>query len=507
MKSVWLSSFFIICILGSSCKKFLEESSQSEFTPKTTVSFSELLMGTAYPLVNSDPFNYALSYMDDDVQQYPFPITNSGNDVTSPLSLPAYSWQPDYFEGLMSSGFDGSGASIDAYKNYYKHIAGANIALQYGESSEGTKEEKDFLMGQAYSLRAFYYFQLVNLYGRPYNDSTTSPEKSLGVPLILTSNVSDSMPSRNTVAEVYQQIVSDLDHAFEKLDVDKKSDDIYRMNFIAAHLLASRVALYMENWDSVISAANYVIQYHPALMDLNDFFPREVLSNGSYKYYTIVGEQSVESIWVFGNINETFPNQNVSSYNMSKSLINLFDTKDLRSQFYYLKVPDVLLPFVTTPAQARKWAITNGGAVTSFGCSFRSSEAYLNRAESYIQKFILTGDAKFEQEALNDLNTLRSKRFAPEDFIPLTAMAGDSLLQFCREERRRELFFEGHRWFDLRRYGMPEIEHSYSGVRGQSDTYILKRHDPQYTMQIPQTAIDLNQHLIQNEAGPTRTAN
>jgi len=507
MKCIWLSSFLIICILGSSCKKFLEESSQSEFTPKTTVSFSELLMGTAYPLANSDPFNYAQCYMDDDVQQYPLPVTNPGIDVNSPLGLPVYSWQPDYFEGLMSSGFDAGGATIDAYKNYYKHIVGTNIALQYGESSQGTKEEKDFLMGQAYSLRAFYYFQLVNLYGHPYNDSTTTPENSLGVPLILTSNVSDSMPSRNTVAEVYQQIVSDLHHAFEKLDVDKKTDDIYRMNFVAAHLLASRVALYMENWDSVISAANYVIQYHPALKDLNDFLPRVLQSDGSYKYYTIVGEESVESIWVFGSINETFPYQNSTSYNMSKSLIDVFEPNDLRNQFYYWKVPDVVLPFVTTPAQAKKWATTNGGAVNSFGCSFRSSEAYLNRAEAYIQKFILTEDAAYEQKALEDLNTLRSKRFAPADFIPLKAMAGDSLLQFCREERRREFFFEGQRWFDLRRYGMPGIEHAYSAGRGQSAIFILKRHDPQYTLQIPQTAIDLNQHLIQNEAGPIRTAN
>ncbi|GAB3349533.1 RagB/SusD family nutrient uptake outer membrane protein [Arachidicoccus ginsenosidivorans] len=494
----------IICLLNFSCKKFLKESSQSEFTPKTTKAFSELLMGSGYPLLNADALNIAVCFFDDDIQQYSSPIISSIPDVISTRCLPAYSWQPDFFEGLKSSGFDAAGTSIDGYRNYYKHIIGTNIAIQYGEGSNGTQKDKDFLLGQAYALRAYYYFQLVNLYGRPYNDSTTTPEKSLGVPLILSANVSDSMPKRNTVAEVYKQIVSDLNNAFEKLDQEKRSDDIHRIDHVAAHFLASRVALYMGKWDSVISDASYVIQYHPALMDLNDWFPRVLQPNGQYRFLPIVGDDNVESIWVYGNVQETFPFGNETQYNMSQSLIQAFDEKDLRAQIYYTKVPDIILPFVTTPAQAKKWTSINGGSRDAFGCAFRSSEAYLNRAEAYAEKFIMTGETTFEQKALDDLNALRVKRFKPEDYVPLGPMPPDSLLQFCRNERRRELFMEGQRWFDLRRYGMPAITHTYSAIKGQSVTYILNKHDPQYTLQIPQTATDLNQNLSQNEAGPKR---
>lgn len=503
--------FLLLCTGSISCKKFLEESSQSDFTPKTTESYSELLMGTGYPLT-STTLQQAICLMDDDIQEYP-PLA-SGVDLTHEVGLPAYSWQPDCFQGLEASGFDAGGSTIDGYKTYYKLISGTNIALQYTDGSEGTQADKDYLMGQAYALRAFYYFQLVNLYGRPYNDSSVAPENSPGVPLILTANVSDSMPKRNTVAEVYSQIQNDLNNAFKRLDKEQRTGDIYRMDHISAHLLASRVALYMGNWDSVINAASYVIQYHPQLQDLNSWFPRTLQSNGAYLAYPVIGEGSVETLWTYGNYNETFPFTVAYSYGVSQDLVEQFDAKDLRGQnIYFQTLPSVFAAILPMLTDVAKWySYTNrpggSGTLTSFtACAFRSSEAYLNRAEAYAQKYIQTGDAAYEQKALGDLNTLRAKRFTPADFQPLGIMPADSLLQFCRNERRRELCFEGQRWFDLRRYGMPAIEHSYGAVKGQTQTYTLQAHDPQYTLQIPPTAIELNQNLAQNPAGPERVAN
>lgn len=494
----------LLCLGSVSCKKFLAESSQSDFTPKTTESYSELLMGTGYPLATGR-LQRALCLMDDDMQEYP-PVVANGSGVSPQQGLPAYAWQPDCFQGMETSGFDPSGLNIDGYKNYYNLIMGANVALQYTPGSEGTQSDKDYLMGQAYALRAFYYLQLVNLYGRPYNDSTTTPDKSLGVPLMLTANVSDSMPPRNTVAQVYSQIQSDLSNAFSRLDGEQRTGDIYRMDHISAHLLASRVALYMCNWDSVISYASYVIQYHPQLMDLNNWFPRVYDALGVPVFIPIVGDGNAETLWTYGNYYENYPGIVADAYDASQDLANQFDATDLRAQIYIDIVPSFLAQWVAVLNQITKWNTALGYNSSITGCAFRSSEAYLNRAEAYAQKYIQTGESSYEQKALNDLNTLRAKRYAPADFQPVQSMSADSLLLFCRNERRRELCREGQRWFDLRRYGMPSITHQYGLVQGSTQTYTLQAHDPQYTLQIPPTAILLNQNLVQNPAGPERNA-
>ncbi|UAY55396.1 RagB/SusD family nutrient uptake outer membrane protein [Arachidicoccus terrestris] len=485
----------------SSCKKFLQERSQSDFTPKSTTSFSELLMGTAYPL-STGRLHQAICLMDDDVQEYP-PVTQGDVGDGYEQGLPAYAWQPDFFERMEASGFDPSGITIDGYKNYYKLITGTNIALQYGPESEGTRADKDYLLGQAYTLRAFYYFQLVNLYGRPYNDSTTTPEKSPGVPLILTANVSDSMPRRHSVQQVYRQVHSDLQQAFQMLDAEKRTGDIFRVDHIAAHLLASRVALYMCDWDSVIRHADYVIQYHPQLMNLNDWFPRKTDPSGNPAFLPIIGVGNRETIWTYSSSNETYPLKIAYAYGMSKDLVSQFEPTDLRAQIYFTTAPPIFEQWISILSQPAKWEII-GTIITTTGCAFRSSEAYLNRAEAYAQKYLLTGDASFGQKAMEDLNTLRKNRFSAADFQPLQAIPADSLLQFCRQERRREFFFEGHRWFDLRRYGMPSITHTYGMTKTSQRTFTLQAHDPQYTLQIPPTAILMNQNLIQNPAAPVR---
>ena len=70
---------------------------------------------------------------------------------------------------------------------------------------------------------------------------------------------------------------------------------------------------------------------------------------------------------------------------------------------------------------------------------------------------------------------------------------------FIKAERRKELCFEGQRWFDLRRYGMPQITHEWEGK-----TYTLKSNDPSYTMPIPDEVLIKNKRLEQNPLAPKR---
>ena len=117
---------------------------------------------------------------------------------------------------------------------------------------------------------------------------------------------------------------------------------------------------------------------------------------------------------------------------------------------------------------------------SELGQSVRSAEAFLNRMEAYA----LSGE---EGLALAELNAFRKTRVIGYTDVNLS---GQTLLDEIRLERRKELCFEGHRWFDLRRTTRPRIEKVIDGK-----TYILEKDDARYTLRIPQAAIDANPEL------------
>ncbi|NIG55021.1 RagB/SusD family nutrient uptake outer membrane protein [Chitinophaga sp. Cy-1792] len=489
MKKMIVLAFAILSL--ASCKKFLAEQTQSDVVPKTTKDFGEILFTNGYP----DRFTLLQPYirmMDDDIQSYVGPFA-SGDEVTTTGNAPAFQWQPDFIDLCARAG----GALKEKYNSwaiYYKLILGTNVALTYLDKSVGSEVEKATYKGEAYTLRAFYYFMLVNLYAAPYNDSTTTPEKSPGVPLKLDAGLTDQLPVRKSVKEVYQQITTDLDSAIYYLGATKADQKLYRISHVAVHLLASRVYLYMEQWDKSIEHADYVISYHPQLMELNGW------GDPDARRKPIVGNGNVETIWYYGSMLESFPSGVAFAYGMSTDLGSKFEPNDLRSNVFYSIVPDNLRPYTAFPYSVVKLNMDQGNdANVNMGNSWRSAEAYLNRAEAYVQLYKTKGDANAAQEALNNLNTLRAKRFAPAQFVPWTLKPADQLLQMCRDERRRELFMEGtHRWMDLRRYGMPSIKHYYQPSKEVTQVFTLQKRDPQYVLPIPNDVLLRNPQITQN---------
>ncbi|WP_326982853.1 RagB/SusD family nutrient uptake outer membrane protein [Chryseobacterium sp. MYb264] len=131
----------------------------------------------------------------------------------------------------------------------YKAIVGCNRVIS--KTTEGQNPETDHLIGENYFLRAYIYFSLVNVFGRPYNQGVGNP----GVPLKTSDNVHE-LPPRATVGAIYEQVISDLKKAEQLMSLDKKN--IYASRE-AAQALLSRVYLYMENNDSAIQYADKVI--------------------------------------------------------------------------------------------------------------------------------------------------------------------------------------------------------------------------------------------------------
>jgi len=485
---------FIIALSASmlSCRKFLKEYSPSDVTPTLTSEFGEILFSDGYP--DKQTIARWIHYLSDDIQCYYGPA-----NVESLFYLEntknLLQWQADLEneESSFKLGMD-----FNTWARYYSMLLGVNVVIDHLDGSTGSQADKEQFKGEAYALRAFYHFMLVNLYGRPFNDSTTTPDKSLGVPIRTNSNLSDDYLGRNTVAEVYDQVVRDLDSAIVLLEKQNRPKNVFRISATAAHLLASRVYLYMENWDKAIYHADEVLKHHSALMDYNDWVGVEPTEENQ-----ILGLDNVESIWCYGHTKEQYPEGFSYIFDISGDLYQCFEANDLRKTVTIFEVPAFLKLYVVPDYIQRKIFSNATDAAHTINVSWRSAEAYLNRAEAYIQLYRTKGDVAAAEKALQSLNTLRERRFAFGTFQPWTVEDGDVMLQKCRDERRRELFGEeSHRWFDLRRYGMPSIKHNYFRDLATPETYTLQKRDPQYVIPIPREVIDMNPVLEQNPLYP-----
>lgn len=142
---------------------------------------------------------------------------------------------------------------VNNYWSYsYKIIAGANTVL--ARVSEGDQGMNDQLIAENLYIRSLIYFYLTNVFGKPYNQS---PSTNLAVPLKLNDDPNENLP-RNTVKEVYDQILSDLLKAETLFNNDSRSK-IYASKAATQALLA-RVYLYMGENQKAIEYSNKVIE-------------------------------------------------------------------------------------------------------------------------------------------------------------------------------------------------------------------------------------------------------
>jgi len=489
--------FYIILLAATAmimqaCGNFLEEESQSEVIPQTTEDFSELLIGSGYP-DNNYPDMSILEYLDDDCAQM---LNYSNSDYWSGIvytadyyagtsqaisPAPYYQWQPyecdfnGYQERINTS------ASGTMFYQYYNKIKGCNAVLDLIDDAVGTQEGRDRVKAEALAVRALLYFQLVNIYGQPYNYNKQAP----GVPLKLDANLSDEPMQRATVAEVYEDVIlPDLLKAAELMDPLEILTKNYRVNQPAIHILLSRVYLFMDEYQKCIDEVNKAMAQGIRVMNLTTEFNA---ADMSYNYNPL-DYNNPEVLWIFG------PGTRVGNVaymsGMSPEFQSLWDvTNDIRYQMFGL--------YVRSYQNDNVFVMRKEYGNSALCQTIRTSEAVLNRMEAQA----MLGQDVAALKALNDFRATRIRNY--ED----VSLSGEELLEAIRTERRKELCYEGFRWFDLRRYGMPEIHHDYRAEKGgQTVRYTLQHNDPMYTLPFPNSVI-VNCEIEQNECrnGSDRT--
>lgn len=514
MKRLNIYSVCLSALLLCSCVKFLEPKSENEFVAGTVQDLDELLLYETYYGGKNKCINPFFDLFTDDAAVVRF--KSNENNLMTPVHLASikalYTWQPDAFRTLDDDHL--SEDTYDIYSGCYSCILGCNAVLDYIDRVNGTPQEKARVTAEALSLRAFYYFHLVNCFGKPYNYDRTS----LGVPLHLVSKVSSATIARNTVEEVYNQVVNDLLRA-EQLyrDFPVEWSPNMRVSLPFVQLLLSRVYLYMEEWEKASEYATKVMDCGGfRLMEYTEF-PTIPSSPDYTSYMYFHSYTNPEVIWTYGGVSgmvnfinpymlDSSRGGKVSFVVASDELRNTYKSPtDIRLSNYFVKDPNS-----SSYKAYGKLAVTGNTLDPDnnnrFSRSFRIAEAYLNKAEAEVMLYCEGRGDSHKTVALDLLKKLREKRILVPNTGEIDDRTPERLVNSVRNERRRELCFEDHRWFDLRRWGMPEIKHLWKGDNSDATvtTYTLKKDDPMYTLQIPACVMLKNDKLIQNEGGGPR---
>jgi starch-binding outer membrane protein, SusD/RagB family len=352
-----------------------------------------------------------------------------------------------------------STTSSFSWRRYYHTIYIANYLIEHqNEISDAKASEVNQLVGEAYMLRAYCHFLLANLFAEPYTRCT--PSATRGIPLSLKADV-NAVLRCSSLKAVYDQVLADIQAAQTYLNVDVWDAGYnYRFGRVAADALLARVYLYKGDWQNALFAAKAVLAEHG---DLEDLTQSSALMPNSYK--------SVESILALEKV-MTAGYSRIG--NPSSTFVNtLYRDGDQRKRKYFKQVT------------LKSFNLRKGiNESEDYVCSMRTGEAYLTAAEAAAQLDSL-------EAARTWLKTLMQKRYSASTYetyaAELDLMDQGQLLEAIYDERTRELAFEGHRWFDLRRTTQPELVKTYG-----SDTYTLSQGDARYTLNFPTEAVEAN---------------
>jgi hypothetical protein len=314
----------------------------------------------------------------------------------------------------------------DIWNKSYTTILRANRIID-ADISGG---DVPLLKAQAYAVRGLMYFKLVNIYARPYTDN---PDGA-GVPVILHYDPY-TQPERNTVKEVYAQIISDLEQGFAT--ADGYSNSITLSKYAIEGLLA-RAYLYMGDKAKAKAAAVDVINNSEFSLvgadSYNDFWKDAgVHTDGVETMF------EVDVDLINNNGSDDFSGIYADNYQdiyCTQELYNLYSPTDVRAS--------VLIPDYTKAGVPAVIVYKFPNAISTKDRDnikvIRLSEVYLIAAEAS-----LPGN---ETDARNYLNAVAVTR--DPDFSGYTS-SGNELLEDIITERRKELAFEGDRFYDLNR--------------------------------------------------------
>lgn len=426
----------IACIIAaavalSSCKDFLDVKPSNQADSSTSISSAsdaEVMVNGLMRKMSSS------SYLGRDFLLYG---DAKGGDVT-----------------IFTAGFGGNdlyyfshGQTSNARSGYWSQIYNCilqanNIITNVKALKEaGSTEDLDSYLGQALTARGMMHFDLVRLYGKPYN----MDKNSYGVPVVTTMLDANAQPTRNTVEEVYTQVLSDLKEAAPLLS--KKVNKGY-LNYYANQAILAKVYMYMDNFSEALACCKNVMAG-----------PYSLYSNSEWvdSWKSEFGKESIFELAMVMDEGD-LGSSSLGFYYRRRGHGSTSAYGNFLASKYWLQIMganDIRMGIMAYDEQEEEAGVDHKGACYKHCGStslegdgkgnstavnvkvIRLSEVYLMAAECALK----TNDKTAAKDYLNAISK-RDPDVAPYDETTVTE---DAIIL----ERRKELFAEGSLFFEL----------------------------------------------------------
>jgi len=363
--------------------------------------------------------------------------------------------------------------------------------------------------GEAHFLRAFCYFWLADKYCPAYT-SSIGDTQAKGVPIVTTyapSGNVESYPSRSTLNETFSLIEEDLAAAYSALKSYESTDASAvapNANYISSYTvraLQARVALQKKDNANALKYAKEVINSGVYSLTTNETFAAMWTDDEGTE---IIFQPFMSNTELGSSIGGVFLSSDETSadYLPTYTFANAYEDTDAR---YYAYIGEYKL--VVEGGQYYAWVFSkypgNAALRTSTTPNFMNMTKPFRLAEQYLIAAEAAYNTGATSEATNYLNTLRANRI--EGYDTSTGYSASGLRDEIRTERVKELFGEGFRMGDLRRWGIGfKRDSSYpSDIFGYLDDVIVKAgkgmtyaaDDYRFIWPIPSAEIDANPNL------------
>jgi tetratricopeptide (TPR) repeat protein len=479
-----LSTLILLSAALCGCSDFLDIKPKGRDVPELIEHFNGLfnentLMSLEYPY---------FVYMTDELI-----VTEESFANMDQFSQRAYKWEANIFE---------DGSSTSEFHTMYKHIYTYNlIAENVMDAEDGTTEEKEALLAEARATRAYYYMMLAQWFGKPYNESTAAQD--LCVPIVTEANSVATDFSRNTVKEVWDFIITELEESCPDLpEVTRHRLRVYQP---AGYMFLGRAYWLMGRYADAVGAFQ---KAETALVDaewtLELFDYNEKIAE--WGYYDEMAMFLPPAAWgvMYGGYPYNFDENNTEVV-FNKQIELIYTYAAMMPPTIFVK-PEFMALYEEGDHRSKFFADTDFMGMTVYPYYTRNMMRSLTNLAADLPDFYLmyaeclarTGDLP---GARTLVSILREHRIDPSfASIPSSVVSQDDLIRFIVEERTREFLMLGYRWFDMRRLWndplFQDMKASYTHTDGENN-YTLT--EDRLTYRIPPSVLKFNTSWTDNK--------
>lgn len=476
MRKLFYSILLTCAVMFAACDDYIDITPKGAITVDSAYTYYELVV---FPNRTYWPTSYAL--LTDDSYAREGNIIGNENTTLDGINF-TFNEKADRKEL----------AQNNLYENAYMYILRYNIVIDNIDNSIGDESIKKLGKAEARLLRAWEHFVVLNNYAKAYNPATAQSDGGI---VIMDKYDLEATPTKSTVEEAYRFIMKEIDEALPYLQ--EKPLNLGHPSLAYGYGLKALVCLFHRDWQDAKDAAEKSLALNNQLVDYTTI--SKVTSNTDYRYTG--GKSGNPEVLDATSSSVGFTGSIAYNYGqISPELTNMFDQvndqryalffvqSDKSSYAYYYDYGSGASIWQTTATLNRFYYATVG---------LRTAEVYLIAAEANAR----LGNNTAAMQYVNDLRAKRIKGYTAE-----TAPGSQTdMVKLIITERRKELLFGFHRFWDLKRFNT-ESEYAKTITRTfpvlnkdvPQQTYTLNPNSRLYIIPFPKSAREKNPNLTLN---------